>query len=370
MVENKTGLALALPEEWQPMPPQMGPPLPKSMEIYWPWYKVPAPPEVIYSCPYCEAEFATEAELQAHIATAHPAEPPQIIYMCPYCGAKFSTMSALQAHITAIHPPAPPPVVYACPYCPATFATEAELAYHIETVHPPAPPPVVYTCPHCGAQFATEAELASHIETIHPPAPPPGVADIKVENLTIDPSEVYIGETVEIGVVARNAGDASGTREVTCNVNGKVSKETVELGPGDSRPVTFEAIPQQAKTYQVSVNGLTGSFVASKAPPATGMITLYGTGFDVKGTDWNWLAQWNYADGTVGVNPDDYYGWRGYNDACTPAKPIPLDNLVISQITVGSYEYGYSGLGSFGPFKVEDGKTYVLDVKTRKLSER
>ncbi|GAI71565.1 unnamed protein product, partial [marine sediment metagenome] len=79
-------------EEWAPMPWQMGPPLPKSMGIYWPWLKAPAPPEVIYSCPYCEAEFATEAELQAHIATAHPAEPPQIIYMCPYCGAKFSTM--------------------------------------------------------------------------------------------------------------------------------------------------------------------------------------------------------------------------------------------------------------------------------------
>ena len=149
-----------------------------------------------------------------------------------------------------------------------------------------------------------------------------------------------------------------------------MAEQTVTLQPSESKQVSFEAIPHEAKTYQVSVNGLTGSFVASKAPPATGMITLYGTGFDVKGTDWNWLAQWNYADGTVGVNPDDYYGWRGYNDACTPAKPIPLDNLVISQITVGSYEYGYSGLGSFGPFKVEDGKTYVLDVKTRKLSER
>ena len=148
-----------------------------------------------------------------------------------------------------------------------------------------------------------------------------------------------------------------------------MAEQVVELSPGESKQVSFEAMPHEARTCQVSVNGLTGSFVASEAPPAKGMITLYGTGFDVKGTDWNWLANWHYADGTSGYNIDDYYGWRGPNDACTPAKPIPLDNLVFS-ITVGSYEYGYSGLGSFGPFKVEDGKTYVIDVKTRKLSER
>lgn len=38
-----------IPEKWQPMPIQLGPPLPRSMQIYWPWVKRPPevpPPEV------------------------------------------------------------------------------------------------------------------------------------------------------------------------------------------------------------------------------------------------------------------------------------------------------------------------------------
>ena len=35
-------------ENWLPMPPNQGPPLPRSLEIYWPWYKPPEiPPEEI-----------------------------------------------------------------------------------------------------------------------------------------------------------------------------------------------------------------------------------------------------------------------------------------------------------------------------------
>lgn len=32
-------------ENWIPMPPTMGPPLPRSMGITWPWYKPAVPPE-------------------------------------------------------------------------------------------------------------------------------------------------------------------------------------------------------------------------------------------------------------------------------------------------------------------------------------
>jgi len=243
-------------EDWMPMLPQMGPPLPKSMEIYWPWYTPPeeVPPEApIYACPYCEAEFSTQAELFAHIVKAHAGQPPKIIYMCPICGAKFDTMTELTEHIARVHPPAK---VYTCPYCGATFATEAELNYHIQLVHPTVPP-VVFTCTICGATFATQAELDYHMATVHPE-----VADIRVESLTIEPSEVYVGDQVTISVVTKNYGDASGSKTITCNVNGKVTSQAVELSPGQSRWVTFEATPQEARTYQVSVNGLTGTFRA------------------------------------------------------------------------------------------------------------
>ena len=45
------------------------------------------------------------------------------------------------------------------------------------------------------------------------------VADIRVENLTISPSEVYIGETVTISVTATNYGTAAGSRNIICTVS-------------------------------------------------------------------------------------------------------------------------------------------------------
>ncbi len=46
-----------------------------------------------------------------------------------------------------------------------------------------------------------------------------------------------------------------------------MAEQSVTLQPGESKVVSFEATPQEARTYQVSVNGLTGSFVAAEAPP-------------------------------------------------------------------------------------------------------
>lgn len=45
-----------------------------------------------------------------------------------------------------------------------------------------------------------------------------------------------------------------------------MAEQSVSLNPGESRVVSFEAVPSVAKTYHVSVNGLTGSFAAI-APP-------------------------------------------------------------------------------------------------------
>jgi len=47
-----------------------------------------------------------------------------------------------------------------------------------------------------------------------------------------------------------------------------MAQQTVSLAPGESRVVSFEATPKEARIYQVSVNGLTGSFKAISAVPA------------------------------------------------------------------------------------------------------
>jgi len=67
-------------EDLLPMPPDMGPPLPRFLVIYWPWYKEEVPPEVpptgIYGCPYCDQSFATLKELISHVAADHKDKPP------------------------------------------------------------------------------------------------------------------------------------------------------------------------------------------------------------------------------------------------------------------------------------------------------
>lgn len=47
-----------------------------------------------------------------------------------------------------------------------------------------------------------------------------------------------------------------------------MAEQVVELAAGESKVVSFEAIPDEAKTYQVVVDGLTGSFRAIVIPPA------------------------------------------------------------------------------------------------------
>lgn len=59
-----------------------------------------------------------------------------------------------------------------------------------------------------------------------------------------------------------------------------MAEQTVELAPGESKAVSFEVAPNEARTYQVSVNGLNGSFV-TRMPlvpyPALEVVT------------WSWL---------------------------------------------------------------------------------
>jgi len=45
------------------------------------------------------------------------------------------------------------------------------------------------------------------------------VADIRVENLVISPTVVYVGEPVLISVRAKNYGTASGSKVITCNIS-------------------------------------------------------------------------------------------------------------------------------------------------------
>ena len=85
--------------------------------------------------------------------------------------------------------------------------------------------------------------------------------------LTISPTEVGIGESLTISVSVANTGDATGTHEVTLEIDeAVVATKEVTLASGASQKVTFTTSQDVAKTYSVSVNGLAGSFVVK--PPA------------------------------------------------------------------------------------------------------
>lgn len=50
-------------------------------------------------------------------------------------------------------------------------------------------------------------------------------------------------------------------------------KKTVTLNPGESKVVSFSFTPSIAKSYSVSVDGLSGSFIAHKVPEAEFEVT-------------------------------------------------------------------------------------------------
>jgi len=99
-----------------------------------------------------------------------------------------------------------------------------------------------------------------------PKAVPPG-AEFKVSNLIISPTEVNPGQIVTIYCTVANIGGETGS--YTVHLGGDfVAQQTVTLGPGESKVVSFTVTPTVAKTYSVSVDGLTGSFIATTVPVA------------------------------------------------------------------------------------------------------
>jgi len=90
---------------------------------------------------------------------------------------------------------------------------------------------------------------------------PPG-AELKVTNLVISPTVVNPGQVVTISCLVTNIGAEEGSYIVKLGGDFVASK-TISLNPGESKTASFEVTPAVAKTYNVSVDGLYGSFVAT-----------------------------------------------------------------------------------------------------------
>ena len=97
-----------------------------------------------------------------------------------------------------------------------------------------------------------------------------------------------------------------------------ILKKSVSLNPGESKVVEFNFTPQEAKTYQVSVSGLTGSFTAVAVPTVS-----------IIGVTW---------ENNISVAP-------GYHPSGFIKARIGISNLAVEftdklWITFGKYENG------------------------------
>ncbi len=109
------------------------------------------------------------------------------------------------------------------------------------------------------------------------PLPPVIPAAFETSSLSISPAEVVIGEEVTIAVLVANTGGEAGSYQVTLVINDLVeATKEVTVRAGLSKEVTFSVTREEAGSYTVAVDGLSGSFavVAPLIVPAFSVSSL------------------------------------------------------------------------------------------------
>jgi len=164
-------------EEWLPMPPDMGPPLPIYLGIYWPWV---APP-------------GAEFRVSNPVISPTEVNPGQVV-----------TISCLVTNIGA----------EAGDYTVrlgGDFVSE-----QFVTLQPGESKTVSFeVTPTVAKNYSVSVDgQTGTFRAVEVP-----VADIRVENLEISPAEVYVGEKVTITCTAKNYGTAAGSRTIKCLVS-------------------------------------------------------------------------------------------------------------------------------------------------------
>ena len=127
----------------------------------------------------------------------------------------------------------------------------------------------------CTCDPGTHCITASvtHFTTFATIAPAPPVA-FSLSNLIVQPAEVQPKEAVTITVSVANTGGREGRHTVVLKINGvKEAEKRVTVAAGTSQSVDFSVTREDAGTYSVVVDGLSGVFtvvapVIAPPPPA------------------------------------------------------------------------------------------------------
>jgi len=121
-----------------------------------------------------------------------------------------------------------------------------------------------------GIYSVAVAELTGSFTVVAPAA-------FSVSDLSLQPAQVKPGEAVTISASVANTGGEPGSYTVVLKIDGvKEAEKTVTIAAGESLDVSFSVTKEEADTYTVTVDGLSGSFTVAPAKPPINWPVLGG----------------------------------------------------------------------------------------------
>ncbi|MCZ2807957.1 MAG: hypothetical protein O2V44_01225 [Candidatus Bathyarchaeota archaeon] len=116
--------------------------------------------------------------------------------------------------------------------------------------------------------LTTSFRITSEAQSVKP-------AEFQVTDLTVNPSSALAGEVVEISVKVTNVGEATGNYTVNLKIDGATrDTKDVTLAGQATDVVEFEVTETNAGTYNVEIDGVTGSFTVEAPVDASDKIDL------------------------------------------------------------------------------------------------
>ena len=109
-----------------------------------------------------------------------------------------------------------------------------------------------------GGEYYSEVDGLSAVFIVIPLVP----ANFTISGLVIAPERAKQGENVLVSAMVTNNGELPGSYTATLKLKGAVeSTEEVNLGPGESRKVSFRVAKTTPGFYNVELDGLNGRYV-------------------------------------------------------------------------------------------------------------
>lgn len=94
-------------------------------------------------------------------------------------------------------------------------------------------------------------------------------ASFALDSLTVNPSEVNIGETVLITALVTNTGELEGSYTMTLKIDDLIEQvKEINLAGGVSETVTFAVSEAEAGIHLIALDTLHGSFSVKEPPPS------------------------------------------------------------------------------------------------------